>query len=92
MENRHVPRTTLVIRTVAGGYLIYLAYQLLSGLKEGGSMNPAISIGGAVLFVIAGGIMMFFSLRALKKGEYMEADMKEETEEEAKAEMEENQE
>lgn len=81
MNNRNVPKTSLVIRTVAGGYLIYLAYQLLTGLKDGGIENPAISIAGAVLFAIAGGIMIFFSLKALKNGEYMEAYMeKEETE------------
>lgn len=90
MDNRHVPRTSLMIRTIAGGYLIYLAYQLLVGLKDGGTMNPAISIGVAILFVIAGGIIIFFSLRALKRGEYLEANREEE--EEMKEEVRENQE
>lgn len=72
MNNNYVPKSSLVIRMIAGGYLMYLAFQLITTLEEQ-TINQWISIGCAVLFAIAGAIMLFFSLKALKNKEYKEA-------------------
>ena len=60
MNNR--PRKTLHL--VAGIYLLYLAFQLLSEVGENG--NPAVSIIGGIAFVIAGGYLVFNFIRALR--------------------------
>lgn len=45
----------IILRLVAGGYLVYLGYQLLSGYLKGAEVgNPAVSIAGGVLFLIVG--------------------------------------
>ena len=80
MENNYVPKSSLVIRMIAGGYLVYLAFQLVTTLEEQ-TINQWISIGCAVLFTIAGGVMLYFSLKALKNKEYKEAVQNQEEEE-----------
>ena len=52
------------LHLVAGIYLLYLAFQLLSEVGENG--NPAVSIIGGIAFVIAGGYLIFSFIRALK--------------------------
>lgn len=67
-----VPKSTLVIRLIAGGYLIYLAYELLMGLKgntpDGAPMG--VSIGAAAVFAVCGLILVFFSGRDFLKGNF----------------------
>ncbi|MBR4982567.1 MAG: hypothetical protein IKY94_08415 [Lachnospiraceae bacterium] len=67
-----VPKSTLVIRLIAGGYLIYLAYELFMGLRaktpDGAPMG--VSIGAAVIFAICGLILVFFSGRDFLKGNF----------------------
>ncbi len=52
------------LHLVAGIYLLYLAFQLLSEVGENG--NPAVSIIGGIAFVLAGGYLIFNFIRALK--------------------------
>ena len=52
------------LHLVAGIYLLYLAFQLLSEVGKNG--NPAVSIIGGIAFVIAGGYLIFSFIRALK--------------------------
>ena len=52
------------LHLVAGIYLLYLAFQLLSEVGENG--NPAVSIIGGIAFVIAGGYLVFNFIRALR--------------------------
>ena len=52
------------LHLVAGIYLLYLAFQLLSEIGENG--NPAVSIMGGIVFVIAGGYLIFSFIKALK--------------------------
>ena len=81
-----VPKSSLVIRVVAGMYLIYLAYELFMGLNANveGSAPPVVSIGAAVVFGICGLIMVIFSGRDFLKGNYqggiMDDSAKNETE------------
>ena len=52
------------LHLVAGIYLLYLAFHLLSEVGENG--NPAVSIIGGIAFVIAGGYLVFNFIRALR--------------------------
>lgn len=67
-----VPKSTLIIRLIAGGYLIYLAYELFMGLStktvEGAPMG--VSIASAVVFCICGLVLVFFSGRDFLKGNF----------------------
>lgn len=67
-----VPKSSLVIRVVAGMYLIYLAYELFMGMNANveGSAPLAVSVGAAVVFGICGLIMVIFSGRDFLKGNY----------------------
>jgi TRAP-type C4-dicarboxylate transport system permease small subunit len=53
------------IRIVAGGYLIYLAYQLIQGVITGENDSPALGIGGGVLFIAAGAAFIVLSIRSM---------------------------
>ena len=85
MEKNYVPKSSLVIRFIAGGYLLYLAYELITTFKDH-TISPVITVGCSILFAVAGGIMLFFSLRALKRGEYKEAVQRETPQEEKREE------
>ena len=85
MEKNYVPKSSLVIRLIAGGYLLYLAYELITTFKDH-TISPVITIGCSILFAVAGGIMLFFSLRALKRGEYKESVQRETPQEEKREE------
>ena len=67
-----VPKSTLVIRLIAGGYLIYLAYELFMGLgantTDGAPMG--VSIAAALVFAICGLILVIFSGRDFIKGNF----------------------
>ena len=67
-----VPKSTLVIRLIAGGYLIYLAYELFLGLNAGtGEGAPlGVSIAAAVIFAICGLVLVIFSGRDFLKGNF----------------------
>ncbi|MBR5579077.1 MAG: hypothetical protein IKW28_08805 [Lachnospiraceae bacterium] len=72
MENNYIPKSRLVLRILAGGYLIYLGIDLITTLKEQ-TISPIISIGCALLFMAVGAVLLFFSLRSMKNGEFKEA-------------------
>ena len=67
-----VPKSTLVIRLIAGGYLIYLAYELLMGLNANtpDAAPMGVSIAAAVVFAICGLILVIFSGRDFLKGNF----------------------
>ena len=45
-------KTSLIIRLVAGMYLVYLAYELFMGMNESQGAPVAVSVGAAVIFLI----------------------------------------
>lgn len=57
----------LVIRILAGAYLLYLAYSIYHNT---GGMDRSVAIIFAVLFCITGGALAVFSARSLQRGEY----------------------
>ena len=58
MKDNGLSQTTLFLRLLCGGYLIYLGISLLA---EGAG---ALFAGAAVLFILVGGGLLFFTLRA----------------------------
>lgn len=60
----------LVIRIVAGVYLLYLAYSIYGSLQEIQGMEKFIFLTAIVLFGAIGAAVVFFSLRSMTKGEY----------------------
>ena len=73
------------LHLVAGIYLFYLAFQLLSGLGENG--NKAVSLVGGIAFIIIGGVLFLNYFRGLKQGfqedKNSEEDIEETSEEDA---------
>lgn len=67
-----VPKSTLIIRLIAGGYLIYLAYELFMGLSAntGDGAPIGVSIAAAVLFAVCGLVLVIFSGRDFLKGNF----------------------
>lgn len=65
-----VPKSSLIIRLIAGMYLIYLAYELLMGLNTVDGAPKAVVIAAAIIFVVCGLILAIVSGRAFLKGEF----------------------
>lgn len=76
MENNKkktlLPKSSLIIRLVAGMYLIYLAYELGMGLLDKtaeGAPTPLIIL-AVIVFAIVGLILAIVSGKAFLKGEF----------------------
>ena len=72
------------LHLVAGIYLFYLAFQLLSGLGQNG--NKAVSLVGGIAFIAIGGFLLINYFRSLKKGFEEDVEKDEEVKEEQKEE------
>ena len=82
-----LPKSTLIIRLVAGMYLIYLAFELGMGLFDAtaeGAPTPLIIL-ATVVFAAVGLVLAIVSGKAFLKGEFqggiMDVAESEETEE-----------
>lgn len=65
-----LPKSTLIIRLVAGMYLIYLAYELFMGLNATDGAPAGVSVAAAVVFVVCGLILVIFSGKDFLKGNF----------------------
>lgn len=63
-------KSSLIIRLIAGMYLIYLAYELFMGLNASEGAPKALVIGAAAIFTIFGVILVIVSGKAFLKGEF----------------------
>ena len=63
-------KSSLIIRLIAGMYLIYLAYELFMGLNASEGAPTALVIGAAAVFIIFGVILVIVSGKAFLKGEF----------------------
>ena len=63
-------KTSLIIRLVAGMYLVYLAYELLMGMNDAQGAPVAVSIGAAVVFLICGVFLAIVNGRDFLKGNF----------------------
>ncbi|MFA9379023.1 MAG: hypothetical protein ACERKZ_20105 [Lachnotalea sp.] len=87
-KKKKLTAASLGIRMLMGGYLLYLAYQLIPSFQEATRTKELVFIGFmAVLFFCVGAIVVFFSIKAFIKGEYHKGDASEETETETEIEM-----
>lgn len=88
-ESRKIPsrpaQITVILRLVAGGYLIYLAFGLGKEVlsAEGGRLMLQLSC--MVLFLAVGAVLGGWSLKKLIKGEYIHPGEDEETDGEEEA-------
>ena len=72
-NNNNRPLTTkasLIIRLIAGMYLVYLAYELFMGLNASEGAPTILVIGAAAIFTIFGVILVIVSGKAFLKGEF----------------------
>lgn len=61
-------RSSSVLRMVAGAYVLYQAYGIITGVISGDAgSNPTILIIAAILFVIFGGWILVMGIRGMKK-------------------------
>ena len=85
---RYTTKMNLYIRILVAGYVVYLAYSLIPGLKEAtGSEFIWMAIATSVM-AFAGILIVAFAVKSLIKKEYYDADEIERLEDERKAEEE----
>ena len=78
-NRKDLTATSLGLRIIVGGYFLYLAYSILPTILNSPTKNEMIAfIIAAPLFVLVGGGIVFFSVKALIKGEYVKGNKKEE--------------
>lgn len=76
-ENKNEKKTskpaqiTVILRMVAGAYLIYLAVGLLGEAMKATGGRQLLQIGSMLLFMAVGAVLCVWSLRKLIKGEYL---------------------
>lgn len=72
-----LPKSSLIIRLIAGGYLIYLAYELFMGLgaNTGEGAPMGVTIGAAFVFTICGVILVIINGRDFLKGNFQGGSM-----------------
>ena len=56
-----------IIRTLAGGYLLYLAYSMIKTLRAGEVDNQVITIGAIVLFIVSGAGILYIGIKGMVK-------------------------
>ncbi len=68
MQDNNVkpPQFSVILRILGGGYLVYLAYDLLTGIESPNTLIMA----AAVVFGVVGAVLVFFSIRHLVRHEY----------------------
>ncbi|MGI6008498.1 MAG: hypothetical protein ACOX8E_13575 [Ruminococcus sp.] len=73
-------RFSYILRTIAGAYLIYLSYKILSSVMNGetGGHSVPVTI-AAVIFIILGAVLVVFGARGLIR---MQKESQQETAEE----------
>lgn len=70
----HYPsRISLTLRLFGGGYLVYLAWDLMRSVPDYTGSMKALLIAAIVVFGIVGAIFFGVSAKALYKNEYAEA-------------------
>jgi|GEM_PF-660165 len=68
-------KTSGILRIVAGGYLLYLAYNLFKSVSSGQQGNYTLMIVFSVLFVILGGVILYMGIKGMmQQGKFVEGE------------------
>ena len=60
-----------IIRVLAGGYLLYLSYQMIGSLRAGEADNEVLVMVAAIFFIISGAVILYFGIRGMIKQSQM---------------------
>jgi len=78
--DKRVPKTSYVLRTFVGFYLIYIVYQIIAGMKEPDVTNPVIVVAAAIILSFFCAFCLLSGSIGLYTKEYREAHDDEEVE------------
>ncbi|WP_099469768.1 hypothetical protein [Konateibacter massiliensis] len=79
--------TSLGLRILVGGYLVYLAFTLIPSIQEAaGTSEMYFWIAVVAVFGLIGAVVVIFSAKSLIKGEYDKGPQEEEKDSEAEGE------
>ena len=68
VQRRARAGTSATLRALVAGYLLYLAWQIVKGVRTGEtSMSPAVAYTAAAFFVIAAIVFVVYLLRRWRK-------------------------
>jgi hypothetical protein len=84
-EYRLPTKASLIIRAVAGGYILYLAYSIIEGLGDETRNNQLIFGAFAAAFIIGGLFFILTSLKAIRDGKFQGGELDPHKDEEAAA-------
>ena len=65
-----LPKSSLLLRTIAGAYLLYLVYSLLGGLASAEGSQRLLLLAAALVFAAVGLWLLVTTLRRFVRGEY----------------------
>ena len=63
-----------ILRVVAGGYLLYLSYQMIQSLRAGEAGNKVVIIAAIGLFIILGAGILYWGIKGMIKQNQMSED------------------
>lgn len=70
IKKTRLPKSTLIIRLIAGFYLIYLAYELFTSLQMENGAPVWLAAAAGVVFAVCGAVLVFISGKAFLKGDF----------------------
>lgn len=66
-----------IIRLVAGAYLLYISYSLIQSLVSGQAENRTLMMFFVALFIVLGGVILFFGVKGMIQQTQMDSDEEE---------------
>ncbi|WP_024296370.1 hypothetical protein [Lacrimispora indolis] len=65
------PQSTLILRLVGGGYLVYLGYQMITELSMSSGVRNLVQVSAMVIFLVVGILLVGWSVKKLLRREYV---------------------
>ncbi|WP_312442937.1 hypothetical protein [Lacrimispora sp.] len=65
------PQSTLILRLVGGGYLVYLGYQMITELSMSSGVRNLVQVAAMVIFLVVGILLVGWSVKKLLRREYV---------------------